>query len=93
MHVHDTKSCYTKIVQVEHAMHSQSVVSGSGRGESYVIDGYPQIYKVVKELLKLDIVYRVDCGEGYIMVTVSAPHRWKEVIGLVQYTIAKYIND
>lgn len=92
MHLHDSKSCYTKIVQVEHGLTKQVAVEGDGRGQYRILEGTPQIHKVVHELLKLDIVWRVCCDEGYLMITVSEPNRWPEIIGEMQQLIAKNLT-
>ena len=91
MKVHNTKTGYTKFLEVEHPFLSQVAVAGRGRGEAYVIDGHPQIQKVVLELLKLDIVYHIVVGEGYMLISVSKPHRWDEVEGQMQHIVARHL--
>lgn len=92
MHLHDSKSCYTKILQVDHGLEKQVAVEGNGRGQYVILEGIPQIHSVVHELLKIDIVWRVCCDEGYLMITVSEPNRWPEIIGEVQATTARILN-
>lgn len=92
MQLHSTQHIYIKIVEVEHTLKPQDAVSGSARGETYVISGLPQIHDVVFHLLKIDIVYRVTCGDNHIMVFVTEPHRWNEIDGLIQSVIAKHVT-
>ena len=92
MHLHDSKSLYTKVLQVNHGLTKQVAIEGNGRGEYRIIEGCPQIHKVVHELLKIDIVWRVCCDEGYLMITVSEPDRWPQIIGEVQATTARILN-
>lgn len=93
MHLHDSKSCYSKILQVEHGLTKQVAIEGNGRGEYRILEGHPQIHKAVHELLKIDIVWRVCCDVGYFMITVSEPDRWPQITGEVQQTVAKALNE
>jgi len=89
MIVHDTKSLYSKVIEVKHNLEAQVAQTGSGKGTYTIIEGLPQIHKVVLELIKIDIVWMVAVGDGYFMVTVSQPHRWSEQLGNIQHVIAK----
>lgn len=89
--VHETASLYSKLIQIDHALPKQVAVAGEGRGEYIIQEGDPPAHKVVHELLKLDIVWRVVCEPGYFMITVSEPERWNEIIGDVQQIVARHI--
>lgn len=91
--LHDSKSLYTKVLEVNHGLPAQDAITGRGRGEYTIIGGHPQIHNVILELLKIDIVWRVGCGDGYIMVTVSEPHRWKEIEGTVVHIASRNLDE
>lgn len=92
MNLFDTKSLYTKVLEIKHDLPKQVAYAGNGRGEYTIGEGYPQIHTVVLELLKLDIVWRVICDTNYFMITVSEPQRWKEIEGIVQHVAARHID-
>jgi len=92
MKLHESKSCYMKIVEVDHPFLPQEAYTGPGRGQYTMVGGHPQIHNVVLELLKLDIVWRVTCAKGYFLVMVSEPHRWGEVDGPIQRIIGLAID-
>lgn len=93
MHLFDTKSLYTKVLEIKHDLPKQVAYAGAGRGEHVMGEGHPQIHAVVLELLKLDIVWRVICDTDYFMITVSEPKRWKEIEGIVQRIAARHIDE
>ncbi len=93
MNLFDTKSLYTKVLEIKHNLPKQVVYAGNGRGEHTVVEGHPQVHTVVLELLKLDIVWRVVCDTNYLMITVSEPKRWKEIEGIVQRIAARHIDE
>ncbi len=93
MKTHDTKSIYSKVFEINHGLKNQVAVAGNGRGQYVIIEGCAQIHKVVHELLKINIVWRVVCDDGYFMITVSEPRRWKEIIGDVQQLIPKHVQE
>lgn len=92
MHLHDTNNGHTKLLQVQHGLSKQTAQAGASRGQYHVVDGFPQIHKVVFELLKLDIIWQVTCDEGYFIITVREPHRWKEIEGEVHHVVARNIK-
>ena len=89
MHLHDTKSVYTKLLQVNHELKDQSAVAGAGRGTYAIQSGPGLIHPVLLEMLKLDIVFHVACGNGYIMISVSEPRRWGEIEGQLHHIAAR----
>lgn len=93
MFLHDTNIGYTKMLQVKHTLEPQSAVAGNGRGEYAIVGGHPQIHPVVLELLKLDIVHHVAVDEGYFLISVSEPHRWKEVEGEMQHVVSRGLSE
>jgi len=93
MHLHDTKSLYSKVIQIDHGLPMQTAISGEGRGEYIIQEGNLPAHKVVHELLKIDIVWRVVCDEGYFMITVNEPRRWPEIIGDVQQLVARHCPE
>ncbi len=92
MHLHNTNSLYTKMLQVQHELVSQDAVSGNYRGSYNIIRGTPPIHAVTLELLKLDIVWGVAVDEGYILITVSEPRRWAEIEGEIHHIVARHID-
>lgn len=93
MHLHDTKTLYTKILQVDHGLEPQVVLSGDGRGTYTIVEGHGVIHKVILEFVKLDIVWRVVCSDGYLMITVSDPRRWNEIAGELHQLAARHIPE
>lgn len=92
-HLHDTKSCYSKVLQIEHGLEPQDVITGDGRGQYNIIDGRLIIYSTVHELIKLDNVWRVIVGENYFMITVIEPRRWKAIEGIIVGIVARHLPD
>lgn len=92
MHLHPTNSLYTKVMEVEHTLPVQVAIAGAGRGEYELLDGPLPLHPALHELIKLDIVYRVDCGDRHVIITVSEPHRWGEIEGEIHHIIARHIN-
>lgn len=92
MHLFDTKSLYTKVLEVKHNLQQQVACAGNGRGEYSIVEGHPQVHAVVLEFLKLDIVWRVVCDTDYFIITVGEPRRWKEIEGIVQHIAARHID-
>lgn len=82
-----------KVLQVDHGLKPQTAMAGNGRGEYAMLGGHLQIHKAVLELLKLDIVCAVECADGYFVITVSAPHRWKEIDGVVVHIVARALTE
>jgi hypothetical protein len=82
-----------KVLQVSHGLEPQTALTGDGRGTYTMISGCLQIHKAVLELLKLDIVCAVECAEGYFVITVDTPHRWKEIDGVVVHIVARALTD
>ncbi len=92
MHLHNTNSLYTKVLQVEHPFEPQSAITGDGRGQYSVCDGHPQIHPVILEMLKLDIVHHVACDTEYFLITVNNPRRWNEIEGQLHHIVAKHLE-
>lgn len=92
IYLHDTNSLYTKVLQIQHDLKHQVAIAGNGRGQYAIVDGHPQIHKVVFELLKLDIVHRVSCEDNCFIITVNQPKRWPEIAGIVCHIAARHIN-
>lgn len=91
MRLHETKSLYDRVLQVEHPFKAQVAVVGRGRGEYVICEGHPQIQPVVLEMLKLDIVCRVACDDGYFLITVRNPSRWNEIEGELHHIVARHL--
>lgn len=89
---HETGNPYAKVLQVEHSLPRQTVMSpiGAGRGVVEVQDGLPQPHPCVVEICKLDIVWQVVVEEGYLIVYVSQPHYWNTVLGEIQHIVARH---
>lgn len=93
MHLHSTNSVYTKLLEVKHTFPAQVAITGAGRGEYKLLNGPLPLHPALHELIKLDIVYGVDCEEGSIIITVSEPHRWGEIEGEIHHIIARHITE
>ncbi len=93
IHLHPTKHPNMKVLQVDHGLKPQTAITGDGRGTYTMISGCPQIHKVVLELLKLDIVYAVECAEGYFVITVSNPARWYSIDGVLVHLVVRALTD
>jgi hypothetical protein len=93
MHLFNTKSGNTRVLHVPgHGLEPQVAITGRGRGQYTIEEGHPQIHKAVLELLKYDIVWRVDCNTDYFMITVSDPRRWPEIEGVIHHTVARTLE-
>lgn len=93
MKLHDSKSLYTKVLEVKHNLAEQAIITGRGRGEYIMVLGEPPVHPVIHEMIKLDIVWRIDVGPGYIMVTASQPERWPEIEGKIVHIAARHIDE
>ena len=92
MYLHKTNNIDSQVLQVDHGLAPQVAVAGAGRGQWTIWDGHPQIHHVVLEILKLNIVWRVVCEDGYFLITVREPHRWGEIEGQLHHTVARALE-
>lgn len=92
MYLHKTNNIDSQVLQVDHSLAPQVAVTGAGRGQYVLCGGHALIHPVVLELLKFDIVCRVICEDGYLLITVSEPHRWGEIEGQLQHVVARALN-
>jgi hypothetical protein len=92
---HDSKTGYTKILEVEHNFPHQTVMRppGGGKGLVNVVDGVPQPHACVTDVTKYDDVWQVTVGDGYFMITLRDPKRWSYVMGDIGLVIARHINQ
>jgi hypothetical protein len=96
MHLKESGYPYTRILTpVEHLWELQTVQNppGSGKGVMYVLEGHLVIQNVVKDLLRLDIVFQVSIQKDYLVISVQDPHRWKEVEGHIEQIVARNLDE
>ena len=92
IHLHKTNHIDSQVLQVVHGLAPQVAVAGAGRGQYTIWGGHPQIHPLVLEILKLNIVWRVICADGYFLISVSEPRRWGEIEGQLHHIVAKALK-
>lgn len=87
---HSTDNPYTAVVEVAHELEPQEVVArpGAGRGVVEIAEGHHVVHPVVMDICKLDPVWRVVVGEGYLVINIKHPRFWPTVQGEIIRIVA-----